>query len=339
MSVRAVPRRVRRAVVAALAGGALLAGCAAPIPTADPDPAPPAPLPVLDATQTEDVLTAVDEALRSGDEARDVEALRPRVEDPALAMRAAQYTLQDRSNGERPPTPLTTSDQVVVIAASDEWPRTLMAITQPAEGATSPLLLTLRQDDPRSPYRLWSWARLFPGVQTPAVPTVELGSPPVPADASGYVTTPAEALAHYADVLLNGSESQHADEFADPDDPFVRLVRGDVDVARTNLSGIADVQFEATPVEGQVVALGTAEESALVVGVLTLRTTYTKTLEGSTVTLGGDVGWWLGENRDIPQSTVVTHTSVVGLSLPAEAEGAQISVLGAERVLADVTRQ
>jgi hypothetical protein len=324
------------AAAATLAAAAVLAGCAAPIPTPNPDPEPAEPLPVLGVTQTEDVLTAVDEALAAGDEARDVDALRPRVEDPALAMRAAQYTLQERSSGERNPTPLTTSDQVLVIAATDGWPRTLLAVTEPPEGTTSPLLLTLRQDDPRAQYRLWSWARLFPGVETPPFASPEIGSAELPADATGFVATPAETVSRYADVLVKGSESEYAGQFAS--DPFVEQIRSSVDTARDNLDGIAEVSYAAGPVEGQVVALGTADEGAVVVGVLSTSLTVRKTLQGSTLRLGGELGQWLGDGT-VPSIARATYTSIVAFEVPAAAEGATITVLGAERALVDVARQ
>jgi hypothetical protein len=328
--------RAGRALGAALATGALLAACAAPIPAPNPDPEPAEPLPVLDTSQTEDVLAAVQEALAAGDAARNVDALRPRVEDPALAMRSAQYTLQERSSGRRTPTPLSTEDQVIVVAATDAWPRTLLAVTLPPEGTTSPLLLTLAQDDPRAQYRLWSWARLFPGVQTPPVASPEVGSPELPADATGLVATPAETVSHYADVLVKGSSSEYAGQFES--DPFIDQVRKEAQSARDNLSGIADVAFQASAVPDEVVALGTADEGAVVVGELTTSLTFTKRLQGSTLRLGGELGQWLGDGT-VPSIAKATFTAIVAFNVPKAAEGAKITVLGAERVLVNVLKQ
>lgn len=327
-------RPIRRvALPAVLALG--LAGCAVAIPDPQPDPVPAAPVSVLSETQVDAVLAAVTETLAAADGALDGEALAARLGDPALAMRRAQYTLAERSDGARALTPLTTQDQVVVVAATDAWPRTVMAVTTPPEGATVPLLIVVTQAEPRAPYTMRSWVRLFPGVETPAFASPEVGSPPVPADAGGLVATPSDTVARYADLLARGSESEHAGTFES--DPYSESLAESLSSSRSTLEGIADVTFGADPVEDHLVALGTADGGALVVGTVITTTTYTKTLEGATLTLRGEVGEWLGDG-DVPTSATATHLSTVAFYVPVAADGATITVLGAERVLSDATK-
>lgn len=327
----------RRLIGGGLAVAALaLAGCAPALPEPAPEPTPPAPLAVLDPDQAAAVITALDEVLVAGDSAKDAALLAPRVENPALSMRAAQYTLDERSDGQRAPTPLTTADQVRVVAATDTWPRTLIAVTEPPEGTTSPLVLTLKQDDPRDQYHLWTWARLLPGVETPPLANPETGSPQLPSDASGLVLTPTETVAAFADVLAKGDQSEHAATFTT--NPFLEQVRSELQSQTSNLEGLARVELQAAPVEGAVYAMGTVDDGAVVVGVLTLSTTITKTLSGSTLTLGGPIGQWLGEGT-IPSIAKVTYTAPVVFEVPAAADGATITVMGAERVLVDATKQ
>jgi hypothetical protein len=319
-------------LVAALA----LAGCTPAVPEPAPAPTPGSPAAVLSVDQADAVIQALDEVLVAGDEAKDAAALAPRVEDPALAMRAAQYTLDQRSNGERTPSPLTTAHDVRVIAATDTWPRTLIAVTDPPEGTTSPLVLTLKQNDPRSQYKLWAWARLFPGIETPPLAQPEVGSPQLPPDASGLVLTPEETVAAYADVLAQGGDSEYAATFGS--DPFVDQLRSSASTVSSNLQGLADVSFQASPIEGAVVAMGTADGGAIVVGTITNSLTIKKTLTGSTLELGGEIKQWLGDGT-IPSIAKVTYTSPVVFEVPAAADGATITVMGAEQVLVDATKQ
>lgn len=326
------PRSVVRALAALVALPLLLSACAVALPEPDPDPTPPAPLPVLEVGQIEDVLADVGEVLVAGDAALDPALLGGRVGDPALSMRSAQYTLATRSDGARPLTALTVEDQVLVVAATDTWPRSVAVITTVPEGATVPLLLVLDQADARSPYLLRSWVRLFPGVETPQFAGPEVGSPVVAPDADGFVATPAAALTAYADVLANGEASASFPTFGA--DRYIEQLTGELAANRTALEGIADVTFAAAPAEGGLTALGTADGGVLVVGTITSTTTYAKTLEGATITLGGPVGEWLGDGT-VGTTASATYTSTVAFAIPVAAEGATITVLGAERVLVD----
>lgn len=313
-----------------------LAGCAAVLPEPDPDPTPPAAEPVLSVSQVEDVLAAVGEVLAAADAAGDPAILVERVGDPALAMRAAQYTLAERSAGERVPTPLTTDDQVLVVAASSTWPRTVMVVTTPPENTTAPLLLVLVQENARAPYLLRSWVRLFPEAVTPELAVPETGSAEVPADAEGLVASPRDVVARYADVLAYGEASSFFATFGT--DPYISQLSDELATAVTALeaNGIATVTFSAVPVDGYLAALATVDGGALVVGTITSTTTYTKNVEDATVTLGGALGQWL-QVDEVTTSASAIHTSVVAFFVPVGTDGATVDVLGAERVLVDIT--
>lgn len=328
-------RHLRGGAVA-LAATLTLAACAVALPQPDPEPEPPEPLPVLSTEQAGRVLAAVDEVLTTADAALDPAALPTRVEDPALTMRSAQYTLTQRSGGARPLGDITTDEQVLVIAASDSWPRSVLAVTPPPEGSATYLALVLRQDDPRSQYKLWGWVRLFPGVETPPMATPEAGSPELPPDAPGLVATPEETVAGYADFLVNGANSASASIFGT--DPLAQSLAEGLATSRANLSGIADVGFAAEPVADQLVSFETAEGGAVVIGTIRTSTSYTKTLEGATLTLGSDIGQWLGDGN-VPTAAAVTRDAVVAFSVPPAAEGAVVKVLGAEIVLVDASKQ
>lgn len=319
----------RRAAGAAV-GAVLLAGCAGAPPQADPEPEPREPLPALTVDQGDAVLNAVAETVAAADAALDEEALARRAAAPARDLRAAQYTLAERSDGERRPSPLTTEDQVLVVGATEGWPRTVMAVTQPPEGSNAPLLVVLEQSGPRDLYKLTSWVRLFPGVQTPEMAGPESGSAQLSGDAEGFLASPSETVARYGDLLAKGGESDHAEFFAP--DPYVRQQREAVEANRSSLQGIADVRLTAAGQREGVVALETADEGALVVGLVETSIDYVKTLAGSTLSLGGEIGDWLGDG-DVPSVANVRHASMVAFYVPPAGAGETVTVLGAERVL------
>ena len=176
-------RAAVRLAAAAAATALLLAGCAGDVPQPAPEPAATAPLPVLDEDRIERILADVEETVEAADAALDPELLSDRLTGPALSMRQAEYRLSEASEGERTPTPLTTSSQVEVVAATDEWPRSLYVVSHVPDDANLPLLLVLTQEDARSQYKLWFWTSLLPGVQTPSTAHPEAGSPQLAPDA------------------------------------------------------------------------------------------------------------------------------------------------------------
>ncbi len=328
------PTHLSRVAASIAVGSALLAGCAQEIPQPSPDGVASEPQPVLAVEQGEAVLQAIGEVLAAADSSRDAGSLAARLADPALKLRAAQYTLAERSDGAREPTPLTTEDQVLILGATDGWPRTVMAVTQPPSGETAPLLIVVRQDDARSPYKLQDWVRLFPGVETPAMGSSDVGSLPLEPSAEGLRATPADTLSWYGDLLVNGTESEHADAF-EPD-PYVEALQAEIANGRTSLEGIADITLNALAERDGVIALETADGGALVVGQITTSTGYKKTLSGSTLVLSGEAGDWLGDGK-VPALASVRHDSMVAFYVPPSEDG-KITVLGADRVLTDASK-
>lgn len=327
----------RRAVAGGAVVVALLAGCApAELPQPDPDPVAETPAPVLDAARTERILQEVADALAAGDEAQDVEAMSSRVIGPARDIRQAEYRLAEETDGDAAPGPLTTEPQVEAVAATTEFPRTAMVITQVPEGANLPLLMALTQGSARQQFALWGWVELFPGIETPALVHPDTGSAQVPNDATGLVAAPAEVVERYAEALTD-PEGEAADLFAE--DPFATSVREGV----TGLDDAVEAGGEATlgaeAGDDGPVALATADGGAIVMGEITTATTIRKTVAGATVTAGGALGRLLGEDAEVRGT--VTGTSLVLLAFyvpPADAEDQTIRALGANTVLSEVTR-
>lgn len=218
-STRAIPARARsvRAAGLALAASLALTACAPELPEPAPRGEPAVPPAAVTLEQSERILGKVGEVLSAGDATLSAAELAPRVTGPALTSRTAEYAVAAATASPDSVTALPLQPQTLVVAGTTGWPRTQMVVTEQPEDLTSPRLLVLRQESPRSGYALWGWVRLLPGVQMPATASPEAGSEPVPADATTLVATPADVVTQYADVLGNGDASAFAASFAKPD--------------------------------------------------------------------------------------------------------------------------
>lgn len=324
-------RRVARLAAGAATTALLLAGCAGEVPQPDPEPAATAPVPVLDEDRIDRILADVEETVVEADAALDADLLADRVTGPALLMREAEYRLSAASEGARTPAPLTTSSQVEVVAATDDWPRSLYVVSQVPDEANLPLLLVLTQEDPRSQYKLFFWTSLLPGVQTPSTAHPDAGSAQLAPDAEGLVATPAEAVDGYAALLADPASSTL---FAD--DPFRTGYADMISALRATIEVAGEVEETYSAREGTVSAMQTADGGAVVVGVVDGRLNIRRTVEGSTLEAGGDVGLLMEQNSRIEGEARAHYLIPVAFAVPPEGSDEPISVIGASQVLANV---
>lgn len=341
-------RPIRRvsAGLTALAALSLLAGCAMPVPSPDAQPEARESMPVLDEPRINRVLDDLAEEISAADEEGDAELLEGRMTNPALRVREAEYALADATgdgDGAYSPRTLITSPQVEIVSISEDWPRTLMVVTEIADGANVPLLLTLQQEDPRAPYEVHHWVRLLPGSEMPPTAVPATGSAQVAPDASGYLVSPTEAIENYADILTEGSDSDAAGSFALEDDEFYSLARDEAEnLDVVDEAGTFSHRTHAT--DSPVLAMATEDGGYIVLGEMRTRQKFTKTISGSEITVPSphidalDTEDGLLEYVD--DSLIATFRTMVAIYVPAEdAEDAAATVLGAERVLTGVSRE
>jgi hypothetical protein len=259
------------AVTAVVAAALMLGACASPPPEPQPEAAPAVAPPAVTVAQSQSVLGQLGEVLAAGDASFDATGLPARLSGPALAARTLEYARAVSTAGAKLPTALPTDAQVLVVPDTTTWPRTQLVVTEQPENLEAPRILVLRQESAREPYRLWGWARLGPGVQMPATADPTGGSAVLPSDSTDLLVPPAEVLAQYADVLANGDASAFAATY--PLDFF----RQTIEAARTNMQAavapVGTVAETYVPRPEEIVALGTADGGALVVGGLDTTTT------------------------------------------------------------------
>jgi hypothetical protein len=320
--------RRRRAIALIIAAAfTVLSACSAALPTpiASGQAVPP---PVLSATQVQTVLGAVDAVLAPADKALDPTTLPTRLTGPALAMRSAEYVRAKVTGGAKPPTELPANEASAVIPQSQTWPRTVLVITDQPEDLGPRRVLVLQQTAPREQYKLWGWARMFPG-DFPQTAALTAGSAVLANDDPDLLVKPDELLAQYADVLDKGAGSAAAGSFAD--DPFRTLTQ----TTRSQQQDLA-VQGGATftesysPVGGPLVALATQQGGAIVVGQMTTTSTVTAATGG---TVGNDPVAAALAGATPTSSLSRTYTDVLIFYVPPKAAGGQVVALAAEQIV------
>ena len=215
-----------------------------------------------------------------------------------------------------------------MVPTTDVWPRSVFVVTEQPEDLQSPRFLVLTQDEPRAPYRLWSWSRLLPDRQVPRTFVPEVGSVPVALDAEGLAMTPAEVGEAYADVLDKGADSEHAALFGeDVLRERIALVREQYEKIAKQAGGKFTERY--TPATQETVAVSTADGGAIVVVPMT--TTTKITTDERELSLGKAEAALLGKKK-VAQSATFTWTGVVTFVVPPAGSAEKIVVLAAEHV-------
>lgn len=334
---------MRRRSVAGLTMAALALGlvaCVPEVPEVTPDPETDNIEPVLDEPRLQAVLEDVEAHIAEADEAADPELLESRMDDPALRVRASEYRLAEATAGSdaaTEPRALSTQSQVSIVAATQEWPRIILVVTEIPDGANLPLLIGLRQDAPRDPYQMFSWTQLLPGITMPETEVPEIGSSPVAGDSEDFFLPPDEALKQYADVLSNGSDSEFAAHFAD--DVFREAVQSEVDNLAEGVEESGAFRHATVPGEDPIVAMRTAAGGVIVIGDLSTRYRFTKTEEDGEMEVGGQLAQLSDSDGEVNENLRGIYDVMVALYVPAPSEDAEVTVLGVERVLQRVTEE
>ena len=309
----------------------VLAACSSSPPEPTPPPAPAVAPAALTPDQSSRILDDLGAVLTAADKKLDKELLEPRVEQPALDMRGAEYVRAEATDGKREPTALPTTAQATIVPRTESWPRTELVVTDQPADLQAQRILVLRQDDPRAQFKLWGWSRLLPGAQMPATARPEIGSPVVAPDSDALLVSPQDAISQYADVLTKGTKSTYDDDFAK------NASRTEInDVRKRNekaVKGSGTYEETYTAQDEPVVSLGTIDGGAIVVGQLTSLAKTTLTLDGAKLPLSDPFYQELTGKKTAKKSVVRTSTDILVLYVPPAGSDAPMSVLAFESVI------
>lgn len=191
-------RMRRTAVTVALLTG--LAACGSSLPEPEPDRAPASPDPVISEEQLSHLLDEIELTLDDADEELDADALESRFSGSALRARKAEYK-SEAADPSQEISEIPRNVSMSVIPATEEWPRSIMVVTEPPTDSQIPRILVLTQESPRDNYSLAVRSQLLPGVSMPAMPLPTEGARPVPIDSEDFVLAPGEVGEGFVDVL------------------------------------------------------------------------------------------------------------------------------------------
>ena len=327
----------RRALLSAGGASALalsLAACSKSQPKTAQTQASGTPIaePVLNDKQLSEILQRVQTGLAAADKEKNADKLKEVMSGPAARIRAAEYATASASGNNDFIHPMTTTIQGGGVGQTAGFPRNAAAAS---EGA-SPSLISLEQNSARDQFKVWAWVQGFSEKKNIPVLTKQSAqrAKQVTADSAGLVTTPKAALDAYVDAL-NHPEGENGKAF--PDD----LLRQKVQAARTtNLSSLGEVTVTATAGKDgfQGLQMEEGDGGALVFTTLTYTVVYKRTVDGSDLTLQGDVAALMGGNQKIVGTVTATYDSMVAFSIPKEGSKDKVAVLGAETSLMKVDR-
>jgi hypothetical protein len=334
------PRRSGRRArgLAMLAAPLLLAGCAVeyenPILSPNPSPAPEGLTSSLTVEQAGRVLREVALVVGQADAELNREQLEARVTGPALEMRGAAYNLARRSSEiVAPDAILAEPIQLLLPAATDTWPRHLMAVTgNPPE--TTLQLLVLRQEGPRENYQLWHYSELLPDVRFPEVAAAEIGAASLRVD-NRFLSFPVTDLVRAVGELLNDSANSSFADVIERQNPYLREVSAVQRALVENLDN-ADIEFLHEQGDERIVLLSTVTGGALVA--LQMIDVYRIVPRdvGDAVAISGPESLLLGASGSVT-GVQSRYGAMLLFYVPALNSAERIQLLGATQQLLSVT--
>jgi hypothetical protein len=318
--------------LAAAAGAvliAILSACAPAVPKVNAPARPAQPPPVVQPSQSERILANLAEQIEASTAAASVEPA-PRLGGAARVMREAEFAMRVVDD-QAVPDSLGTEFAATVVAASDSWPRSFLALTRPVNaGAQHAYLLT--QSDARSEYELVEWVRLVAGAAVPGTETPEIGSRAIaPDDAAGLAASPADALAAYAKAKEGEGVSRFTEE-----DPARESWHSYIDGWGKVLEVIeGTVGHASAPAPSAPVAFATADGGAIVIGVIdsTLELGFEATGAGQQINLPARIAALGDGTKAVLTSAKIGFTETVALAVPPRERASEpMTVLGVYQV-------
>ena len=327
----------RRALLSAGGASALalsLAACSKSQPKTAQTQASGTPIaePVLNDKQLSEILQRVQTGLATADKEKNADKLKEVMSGPAARIRAAEYATASASGNNDFIHAMSTTIQGGGVGQTVGFPRNAAAAS---EGA-SPSLISLEQNSARDQFKVWAWVQGFSEKKNIPVLTKQSAqrAKQVTADSTGLVSTPKAALDAYVDAL-NHPDGENGKAF--PDDNLRQKVQS---ARTTDLRSLGEVTVTATAGKDgfQGLQMEEGDGGALVFTTLTYTVVYKRTVDGSDLTLQGDVAALMGGNQKIVGTVTATYDSMVAFSIPKEGSKDKVAVLGAETALIKVDR-
>jgi hypothetical protein len=321
----------RAAIVTAAAVAVLgLTACTPEVPQTPPAPSPSEAAAVVES-QWERILPETFAELAAADEAADPELLTDRVGGDAKLIRTAQYK-QFKADDKLVPDVLPEQTQAQYVSAAEDWPRTLVAVTeQPAEDVT-PVVMLWVQDGVDSDYQLRSWAHMIPGATLPAMAGPATGAAQLALDDPDMSPVPGDVLEDYVTLLTEGSKSELNDQFA-PDSYREQLFTARAVLTKAAKKAKGTYKDTVTVDEEKAYVMQTADGGSLIFAPVTITSTFT--VKGAKVSVpAADKALLKGK---LTTKVVHTYRDPIVIYVPGPAVGSNPGVVAADHNLVRVS--
>lgn len=309
----------------------LLGGCTPNYVNPIVSPSPADPLGVLTPVVTKDqvakILGEITSVVDKADQDLDRESIEARVSGPALIARRAEYNILRRVENPTPPQPILAEPiQLLLPAATDTWPRSVMVVT----GQDTLQMLVLRQDSARDPFKLYQYMNLLPGTQFPEVAAETVGANLVKAD-SKFLLMPPGDLATAVGSLLNEGPNSPWSVLVDGNNQYISDVSSVQQGLVETLSN-ANLTFDHRPSASDMVLLASGDGGALVAMYMIDTYTIIPKQPGDAVAITGDEAILLGTGGSAT-GIETRYGAMLLFHVPATGSQSRVTLLGATQQL------
>jgi len=246
----------------------------------------PAPYPVVTEAQFDRIMARVSRQIAAADESLDTSLLGPRLDDPALTMRQAAYRLRNADSELGTLVPIPEGPvRLLVPQQNREWPRVVFAVLEDSSLPDTPSLgVLLRQETPRTNYRLHYAVSLAPDTVLPSFPQPSVGTARLARQSQLLLLSPADTVSGYGEILGAGSASGLWRQFDTLTDVLFTVVGPEgQDLRRESFGSDIDLSLEIDEPEHFSVSLSTLDNGGIVFGVLTEVETVRPVQGGATI--------------------------------------------------------
>ncbi|NEM91584.1 hypothetical protein [Galbitalea soli] len=315
----------------------VLVGCTPSVPVAAPSPTPtstgPA-APVMPATavtpgQLTRIVQEVTATVAKSDTTLNAATAATRLAGPALDERATNYAARKKDKKVTPIAAFASGKiELALPQQSDTWPRTVLAVVGDTNTQLAPMAYTLIQDSPRANYKVNYAIRLLPKAVLPEVAPANVGAPRISPDIKLLLMQPQALALAYGDILQRDTAATSYSQFEVAGDTF----RTQVGLAFKNaekkkLPKTAKLTFTNANGTGQIVALATNNNGAIVSVDLAETETVTPVKKGAQVSVTGAVKAILGKATST-KGIVATYGDQLLFYVPSALKGGKIVLLG-----------
>lgn len=291
--------------------------------------------PAVTEAQAKRILESVSGTVATADAELDIDAAATRLDGAALTARRTDYTLRGAIADRPAPAVIPTDDvEILLPQATDAWPRTVLMLSKSNEDeSVAPVIMTMKQQDPWSNYKVSYLAEMQASVELPALAPAWAGTTLVPPDTTFLSIAPNELAAAFSDVVDAGDQSASYDLFDDGTHELATTIQASrqsvVDgLAEKKAAETSKAEFGMEPTADEPVSMATLDSGAIVSVSVLDSETITPTSADAVIKFGDDpVAKALTGVDQSAKGVKTTYSMQLFFSVPTQVSGEQIRLL------------